>query len=163
VQLSKAAGKPVQVVWSREDDMQHDFYRPAAYSHMMAALDPEGKLAGWKHRLVSQSINSRFGSFEGPDNTAVQGASDLPYAIPNIRVDYVAAQLPVPVGYWRSVGFSLNAFFTESFMDEVAVAAGKDPCNFRLELLANSPRKKTVLELAAEKNDWCKSLPAGKG
>lgn len=163
IQLSKATGKPVQVVWSREDDMQHDFYRPAAYSHMVAALDAEGQLTAWKHRLVSQSINSRFGSFDGPDTTSVQGANDLPYTIPNIRVDYVAAQLPMPVGYWRSVGYSLNAFFTECFMDEVAAAAGKDPCEFRLGLLRNSPRRKAVLELVAEKSNWGKVLPAGKG
>ncbi len=163
VQLSKATGRPVQVVWTREDDMQHDFYRPAAYSHMIAALDAEGQLTAWKHRLVSQSIDSRFGSLDGPDTTSVQGASDLPYAIPNIRVDYVAAQLPIPVGYWRSVGYSLNAFFTECFMDEVAAAAGKDPCEFRLGLLRNSPRRKAVLELVAEKSNWGKVLPAGKG
>ena len=163
VQLSKATGKPIQVVWTREDDMQHDFYRPAAYSHMVAALDAQGRLTAWKHRLVSQSINSRFGSFDGPDTTSVQGAGDLPYAIPNIHVDYVAAKLPVPVGYWRSVGYSLNAFFTECFIDEVAIAAGRDPCEFRLELLRNSPRKKAVLELAAKKSNWGKVLQAGRG
>jgi isoquinoline 1-oxidoreductase subunit beta len=163
VQLSKATGKPIQVVWTREDDMQHDFYRPAAYSHMVAALDARGQLTAWKHRLVSQSIDSRFGSLEGPDTTSVQGASDLPYAIPSIRVEYVAAQLPVPVGYWRSVGYSLNAFSTECFMDEVAAAAGKDPCEFRLGLLQNSPRRKAVLELVAEKSNWSRVLPARKG
>jgi isoquinoline 1-oxidoreductase beta subunit len=163
VKLSKATDRPVQVVWTREDDMQHDFYRPAGYSRMVAALDAEGQLTAWKHRLVSQSINSRFDSFDGPDTTSVQGASDIPYAIPNIRVDYVVAALPVPVGYWRSVGYSLNAFFTECFMDEVAAAAGKDSCKFRLELLRNSPRKKAVLELAAEKSNWGQALPAGKG
>jgi isoquinoline 1-oxidoreductase beta subunit len=163
VQLSKATGKPVQVVWTREDDIQHDFYRPAAYSHMVAALDATGKPTAWRHRLVSQSINSQFGSLEEPDTTSVQGASDLPYAIPNIRVDYVAPLLPVPVGYWRSVGYSLNAFSTECFMDEVAAAAGKDPCEFRIGLLRNSPRGKAVLELVAEKSNWGETLPAGKG
>jgi isoquinoline 1-oxidoreductase subunit beta len=163
VELSKATGKPIQVVWTREDDMRHDVYRPAAYSQMVAGLDADGNLSAWKHRLVTQSVDSDSGSSQQPQWTSVQGGSDIPYSIPNVYVDCVVPSLPVPVGYWRSVGYSLNAFFTECFMDEVAEAAGKDPYEFRLGLLRNSPRVKAVLELAAEKSNWKDPMPAGKG
>jgi isoquinoline 1-oxidoreductase subunit beta len=163
VKLSKATGRPVQVLWTREDDMRHDFYRPAAYNYLVGALDTAGKPSAWKHHIVSQSIDSRFGTHKGTDSNSVQGASDLPYAIPNVRVDCVAPQIPVPVGYWRSVGYALNAFATESFLDEMAAAAGKDPCAFRLDLLRNSPRRLNVLARAAEKADWRWPLHAGQG
>ncbi len=164
VELSKATGKPVQVVWTREDDTAHDFYRPAAHSQFVAGLDDVGNLIGWKHQIVAQSIDARFESLEGAaDTTSVQGAYDLPYEIPNIRVTYLAPQLPVPVGYWRSVGYSLNAFVTECFLDEMASAAGKDPVAFRRELLRNSPRRAAVLDLAAEKGDWGKPMKRGEG
>jgi isoquinoline 1-oxidoreductase subunit beta len=163
VKLSKATGRPIQVLWTREDDMQHDFYRPAANSHLMGALDAAGRPSAWKHHIISQSIGSRFGTLKGPDSNSVQGASDLPYAIPSVRVDCVAPNIPVPVGYWRSVGYALNAFATESFLDELAAAAGKDPCAFRLDLLRNSPRKQNVLARAADKVDWQRPLHAEEG
>jgi isoquinoline 1-oxidoreductase beta subunit len=163
VELSRATGKPVQVLWTREDDMQHDFYRPAAHSHLVGALDEAGGPTAWKHHIISQSIDSRFGAFKGPDSNSVQGARDLPYAIPNVLVDCVAPQISIPVGYWRSVGYALNAFATESFLDEMAAAAGKDPCAFRLELLRDSPRKLNVLARAAEKADWRWPLRRGQG
>jgi len=164
VELSKATGKPVQVVWTREDDTQHDFYRPAAHSEFTAGLDAAGILTVWKHQIVAQSIDARFESLEGtPDTTSVQGANDLPYEIPNIRVTYFAPQIPVPVGYWRSVGYSLNAFVTECFLDEVAAECGKDPVALRRELLRNSPRRAAVLNLAAEKGDWGKPMLRGEG
>jgi isoquinoline 1-oxidoreductase beta subunit len=164
VELSKSTGKIVQVVWTREDDTRHDFYRPAAYSRCLGALDSTGHPAAWKHHIVSQSISSRFELLHtGIDSLSVQGATDLPYAIPNLRVEYVESHQPVPVGYWRSVGYALNAFFTECFVDELASAAGKDPFTFRLELLQNSSRKRAVLELAAEKSDWGEPLSPGRG
>jgi isoquinoline 1-oxidoreductase beta subunit len=163
VELSKATGRPVQVLWTREDDMRHDYYRPAANSHLVGALDTAGRPSAWKHHIISQSIDSRFGALKGPDLNSVQGASDLPYAIPSIRVDCVAPQIPVPVGYWRSVGYALNAFATESFLDEMAAAADKDPCALRLELFRKSPRKLNVLLRAAEKADWRRPLGPGQG
>jgi isoquinoline 1-oxidoreductase beta subunit len=164
VELSKATGKIVQVVWTREDDTRHDVYRPAAHGRCVGALDSAGHPTAWKHQIVSQSISARFELLHtGIDSLSVQGATDLPYAIPNLRVEYVESHLPVPVGYWRSVGYALNAFVTECFIDELAAAARKDPFEFRRELLQDSPRKKAVLELAAEKSDWGKPLPPGKG
>lgn len=162
VELSKTTGVPVQVVWSREDDLRHDVYRPSALSHFAAGLDAEGELVAWKHKLVSQAIDLPRGS-DRPAWTSIQGAADLPYTIPNIRVECVDPQLPIPVGYWRSVGYSLNAFFTECFLDEIAAASGKDPYELRRKLLRNNPRMTAVLELAMEKSNWYEALPPGKG
>lgn len=163
VELSRATGRPVQVLWTREDDMQHDFYRPAANIHFVGALDAAGKPSAWKNLIISQSIDSRFGAHRGPDSNSVQGAIELPYSIPSVCVECVAPQIPVSVGYWRSVGYALNALATESFLDEMAAAAGKDPCAFRLELLRDSPRKLNVLAVAAEKANWRWPLRAGQG
>src|SRR5881398_2409538 len=129
VRVSKAAGAPVKVIWSREDDVQHGFYRPATYNRFAAALDGSGNPVAWTHRIVAPPILLKFGPLEkGIDRTLIDGASNLPYAIPNVLVDQVAVDLlPVPRGFWRSVGISQNAFVTECFFDEVAVAAGKDP------------------------------------
>src|SRR5438876_9782110 len=127
VRVSKAAGAPVKVIWSREDDVQHGFYRPAAYNRFTAAFDATGSPVAWTHRIVAPPILLTFGPLDkGIDRTLIDGASNLPYAIPNVLVDQVAVDLlPVPRGFWRSVGISQNAFVTESFFDEVAVAAGK--------------------------------------
>jgi len=164
VELSKAVGTPVQVTWSREDDMQHDFYRPAAYTKFVAGLDVDGWPVAWKSRIVGPSIMNRFfpGSVQnGIDQTSVEGASDIKYAIPNFFTDYLLTEVGVPVGFWRSVGNSHNGYITECFIDELAKAGGKDPVEFRRKLLANAPRHRGVLELAAEKSGWGKPLPAG--
>lgn len=166
LQISKAVNAPVKVVWSREDDMQHDFYRPATYNRLSAGLDPEGTPVAWTHRIVGPSIMSRvFPAFvkNGIDASSIEGAADLPYDIPNIHVDYVMKETGVPVGFWRSVGHSQNAFVTECFLDELAVAGGKDPYELRRQLLSKSPRHKAVLELAASKAGWgTPLLPAGR-
>ncbi len=165
VELSKAMGAPVQVIWSREDDMQHDFYRPATYNRLAAGLDAQGFPVAWTHRIVGPSIMSRvFPDFvkNGLDRSSVDGAADLPYALPNILVDYVLTQTPVPVGFWRSVGNSQNSFISECFFDELAVAGGKDPYELRRRLLNKSPRHLGVLELAATKAGWGTPLPPGR-
>src|SRR5438477_7888126 len=142
VRVSKAAGAPVKVIWSREDDVQHGFYRPATYNRFAAALDAAGNPVAWTHRIVAPPILLKFGPLDkGIDRTLIDGASNLPYAIPNVFVDQVAVDLlPVPRGFWRSVGISQNAFVTECFFDEVAVAAGKDPYELRRQLLRDKPR-----------------------
>ena len=163
-QISKALGVPVKVVWTREDDMQHDFYRPATYNALSAGLDEKGLPVAWSHRIVGPSIMSRvFPNMvkNGIDPTSVEGAANLPYAIPNLQVEYTMHDPGVPVGFWRSVGSSQNAFITECFLDELAAAGGKDPFHLRRELLHAAPRHKAVLELAAAKAGWGKPLPKG--
>ena len=166
VEVSKAVGKPVQVVWSREDDMRHDFYRPASYHCVQAGLDAEGKLTAWSHRVVAPSITIQlFGPEARGDEPidAVDGAADLAYQVPNILVDYAMANTAVPIGWWRSVYNSQNPFVNESFLDEIAHAAGKDPLEFRRQLLPPDSRLRGVLELAAAKAGWGSPLPKGKG
>ncbi|HTP64781.1 MAG TPA: xanthine dehydrogenase family protein molybdopterin-binding subunit, partial [Geobacteraceae bacterium] len=167
-QVAKAVGKPVKVVWSREDDMKAGFFRPLWYSRLMAGLDKNSNLAAWWHTIVGQSIlaGTPFAASmvkNGIDETSVEGAQDIPYAIPNILVDLHTTQMGVPVQWWRSVGHSHNAFVVESFLDEVAHEAGKDPFEFRRALLADKPRHRGVLELAAAKAGWSRPLAAGQG
>lgn len=160
VEVSKLVGTPVQVTWSREDDLQQDFYRPAAYGRFTAGLDADG----WPTALTARLICSPFGGLSnGVARTGVEGVVDLLYSVPNILVDYHALDPGIPVSYWRSVGYSQNTFFLESFIDEVAKAGGKDPLELRLRLLQSAPRLKAVLELAAEKFGWGNPLPAGHG
>ncbi|HEY0457747.1 MAG TPA: xanthine dehydrogenase family protein molybdopterin-binding subunit [Pyrinomonadaceae bacterium] len=169
VLLSKSVGKPVKVVWTREDDIQHDFYRPATYNKMSAGVDASGKPVFWEHRVVNPSIIAPIApvifGFALPDtqvdDSSVEGASTLPYDIPNLQVDWIRKETGVPVGFWRSVGSSHTAFSTECFLDELAFAAGRDPLQFRLSLLENHPRHRGVLELAATKAGWGKPLPQG--
>jgi isoquinoline 1-oxidoreductase beta subunit len=164
VRLSKAAGVPVQVVWSREDDVRHGFYRPASLHRFAAALDAQGRTTAWTHRIVGPSIDARFGPLDqGVDDSLIDGAANLPYAIPNLQVEQAIADLPVPVGYWRSVGSSHNAFVTECFLDEIAAASGQDPLELRRALLRDRPRHRAVLELAATRAGWGSPLPAGRG
>ena len=160
VEISKAIGKPVKLTWSREDDMQHDLYRPASYTTFAGALDKDGWPVAWNARVVCPSFG---GLQKGVDRTSVEGIVDLEYAIPNFHVDYHPPDVDIPTTYWRSVGYSQNTFFSESFLDELAHAAGKDPVDFRRHLLAKSPRLLGVLELAAAKAGWGKPLPAGHG
>jgi isoquinoline 1-oxidoreductase subunit beta len=164
-QLSKATGKPVQVIWNREDDTQHDYYRPASLIKMSAGLDAQGKPTTFKARVACDSIMSWFfpGSItNGLDSSSVEGVSDIAYDIPNISVDYHLMAGPVPMGFWRSVGCSQNGFFSESFVDELACAAKKDPYEFRRDLLAKKPRHLGVLNLAAQKAGWGTPLPKGR-
>lgn len=164
VELSKAVGAPVQLLWSRENDMQHDFYRPATYNRFSAGLDRHGQPVAWTHRIVGPSIMARVfpGMVKGGiDPTSVEGAANLPYAIPNLHVDYAMHDTGIPVGFWRSVGSSQNAFVTECFLDELAAATAKDPYQFRRELLRDAPRHKGALELAAATAGWSK--PVAKG
>ncbi len=168
VEAAKEIGKPVKVIWTREDDMKAGYYRPLWYDRIMAGIDEKGDLTSWWHTIVGQSIMAGT-SWEpvmmknGIDATSVEGGADIPYGIPNILVDLHSPRLGVPVLWWRSVGHSHNAFVVESFLDEVAHAAGKDPFEFRRALLSSKPRHRGVLELAAEKAGWGKPLPAGVG
>jgi isoquinoline 1-oxidoreductase beta subunit len=163
--LSLSTGKPVKLVWTREEDMQHDFYRPLNATRIRAALDAEGRAIAWSHTVVCPSIFARvFPQMmkNGIDNAAVEGVENLEYEVPNVHVEYVRIDTPVPVGFWRSVGSSHNAFTVESFIDELAFAAKKDPLDFRLGLLKNHPRARRVLEVAAEKAGWGKPLTRGQ-
>ncbi len=165
VRVSQAVGAPVKVIWSREDDVQHGFYRPATYNKFTAGLDAAGAPVAWSHRIVAPPILLKFGPLDkGIDRTLIDGAANLPYAIPNVLVDQVAVDLlPVPRGFWRSVGISQNAFVTECFFDEVAVAAKQDPLELRRGLLHDKPRHLRTLELAAQKAGWGSPLPSGHG
>ena len=165
VQLSKAMNAPVQVTWSREDDMQADYYRPSVMVRLTAGLDGSGKPVAWRSRVVGPSIMSRFfpGSVKnGIDETSVEGLATLKYEVPNLLVEYVMTEPGVPVGFWRSVGNSHNGYIAECFVDEMAKAAGKDPLEFRREMLAKEPRPLGVLNLAAEKAGWRKPLAPGR-
>ncbi|MGH7515471.1 MAG: molybdopterin cofactor-binding domain-containing protein [Gemmatimonadales bacterium] len=169
IRVSKALMRPVQVVWTRENDMQHDNYRPASYHVLRAGLDTAGKLVAWTHRVVAPSIiawhapGALASSSAAAASEALDGAADLAYGIPNLRVDYCPVNTPVPVGWWRSVYASQTCFANETFLDEVARAAGRDPLDLRRELLASSPRHLTVLNLAAEKAGWGTPMPTGRG
>ena len=171
VQIAKAINgrAPVKLVWLREDDMRGGYYRPLFHHALEAAVDGSGKLVGWRHRLVGQSIliGSPFEKMlvkDGIDGVSVEGAANLPYAIPNLTVDlHTPSDIGVPVLWWRSVGSSHTAFSTETFLDEVAAAMGKDPLALRLELLAEHPRHAGVLKLAADQAGWGKPLKAKAG
>ncbi len=166
VAIAKAVGAPVQVVWSRSEDMAHDFYRPAAASRIEAGLDGEGRIRVWNQRIASPSILARVfppATWMEPDGTAVEGAVRQPYAIPNRRIAHVLREFPVPVGFWRSVGHSYTAFFKECFLDELAEAASLDPVVLRRSHLGEAPRERAVLDLAATKSSWDTPLPPGRG
>jgi len=163
--LSKIAGKPVKLVYSREDDMRGYFYRPASVTRFAAGLDADGKPVSFTARVATPSIMEASGFMKlppnGVDEFGVEGVEDVPYDFPNLRVEYSRQEPGVQVWFWRSVGHSQNIFFSESFVDELAHAAGKDPFEFRRSLLSKQPRYKGVLELAAEKAGWGKPLPQG--
>jgi len=159
--IAKACeGTPVQALWDRTQDLQHDFYRPAAASRFTAALDDNGQLSAWHNLSTSQAVLpqvlSRLFSLPaaGPDKTTAEGAFDQAYEWPNAKISHCAVDLPIPVGFWRSVGHSHQAFFKECFVDEVAHAAGQDALAFRLSLLKNHPRHAKVLQTVAEKSAW---------
>jgi isoquinoline 1-oxidoreductase beta subunit len=177
--VSKQVGRPVKLIWSREDDMRHDFYRPATYNVMKAALDDKGQVQSWSHKIVAPSMFRSLLPIMGKvapewlphwltnsltaaagtivktrDPTSHEGAVDQPYAIANIDIAHVFYDPGVPLGFWRSVGHSQNAFVVESFIDELAHKAGEDPYKFRRRLLANNARHLSVLDLVAEKGNW---------
>ena len=164
-EISKHMNAPAQVTWKREDDTQHDYYRPASYVKIAAALGPDGMPTAFTARVACDSISRWFFGPDavknGMDSSSVEGISDTPYDIPNILVDYHMVEGPIPMGFWRSVGASQNGFFLESFMDELAAAAKKDPYEYRKALLSKKPRHLGVLNLAAEKGEWGKPLPKG--
>ena len=163
VHTSKAVGVPVKVVWSREEDMCGGWYRPMAYNEFEAALDADGCPIAWVHRIASPSILEGKGFLRGEvDSAAVEGAANIPYGIPNVHVTWANPKFPVTTHWWRSVGSSQNAYVTECFFDEVAKAGGKDPFEARRRLLADKPRHKRVLEVAAEHAGWGSPLPAGR-
>lgn len=161
-------GIPVKMVWSREDDTQVGYYRPAYVHRVQAGLDAEGNITAWHQHIVGQSIlaNTAFESFmvkDGIDATSVEGASNNPYAIPNLKLELTTVKEGPTVQWWRSVGSTHTAFAVETMIDELAVKAGKDPVEMRMKLLDKHPRWQGVLKLAAEKAGWGKSLPEGTG
>ena len=166
--IAKATGRktPIKLVWTREDDIRGGRYRPMYVHQLRGGVDASGNIVGWQHRIVGQSIlvGTPFAGaiVDGIDNTSVEGARGLPYAIPNIGVNLVTTDSPVTVLWWRAVGHTHTAFSTEIFLDELARAAGRDPFEVRRELLKNHPRHLGVLELAAEKAGWGTPLPEGK-
>jgi isoquinoline 1-oxidoreductase beta subunit len=166
VRIAKEVDGPVKVVWTREEDIQHDVYRPV-YRDTISATLSDGKIAAWKYRITGAAILARWlpPAFQkGIDIDAVDGAADIPYDIPNIHVDYVRAEPPaVPTGFWRGVGPNNNVFAIECFMDELARKAGKDPVEFRRSMLAKNPRLLAAVNLAAEKSNWGQPLPARVG
>jgi isoquinoline 1-oxidoreductase subunit beta len=162
-----ADGTPIKLQWTREDDIHGGLYRPMYFHKLEAGLNAEGQLTGWRHVIVGQSIvaGTAFAGLikDGIDGTSVEGAANIPYAIPNVAVDLSTTQTGVPVLWWRVVGSSHTAFAVEAFIDEVAHAAGQDGFTFRRKLLDQHPRMKAVLELAADKAGWSTPLPPGKG
>ncbi len=163
-------GTPVKMLWTREEDTQHDFYRPASLIRVKAGLDGSGSPVAWYSRVASTSIfetlarvplKRPFAPADGVDPQAVASLHDLPHAIPNVRIEYALRNAHVPVGFWRTVGHSQNPFVRESFMDELASAAGKDPYEYRRALLQRSPKDLGILEATAKAAGWGKPLPSG--
>jgi len=167
VQIAMQVEGPVKVIWTREEDVQHDMYRPLFLDRLSAGLDAKGMPVAWNNRFAGSSVIARWlppGFNNGLDPDTTEAAIDLAYELPNFHVEYVRVEPPgIPTAFWRSVGPSHNVFVTESFMDELAAAAKQDPVTYRRALLGKSPRAKAVLELAAEKAGWGKPLRKGVG
>ena len=161
VHIAKTIGQPVRLMWSREEDIQHDFYRPATTHRITARLRTDGSIASWQHKLVGNSINEYLwpgSTGKGGDHSMTEGATRLPYSMTHRRVEYVKLTSAIPVGFWRSVGHSHNAFVKESFIDELAHATKLDPLQYRKQLLKPQPELLAVLQLAADKAGWGKPL-----
>ena len=167
----ECGGRPVQLIWSREEDMTHDFYRPMHVAALRAGVDAQGKVVSLRIKSAGDAISPRWmkrtiahltGPIDVPDKTTSEGLFDLPYLFADQKMSQVATRLGVPVGFWRSVGHSHNAFFSESFIDELAYATGADPLQFRRSLLSKAPKHLAVLNLAAERAGWGAPLPAGR-
>ena len=163
LETSKAMGAPVRVIWSREDDTQHGYYRPASYHRLAAGLDASGTPVAWTQTVVTPSVFAQMFPITGVDGAAVEGASDHPYAVAHQRVSWVRQEDGVPLGTVRSVGHSSNIFVVESFIDELAAAAKADAYQYRRSLMETRPRLRAVLDLAAEKAGWGSALPPGHG
>ena len=167
VEIAKHVDGPVKVVWSREEDIQHDMYRPYWFDRLSAGLDAKGMPVAWNHRFAGSSVVARWAPpwfNKGLDPDTTEGAIELWYGLPNTHVEYVRVEPPgIPTAFWRSVGPSHNIFVTEGFMDELAAAAKQDPVAYRLALLDKTPRAKAVLALAAEKAGWGQQLPERVG
>ncbi|MGZ3614200.1 MAG: molybdopterin cofactor-binding domain-containing protein [Thermodesulfobacteriota bacterium] len=164
IQISKATGKPIKLIWTREEDLQNDFYRPAYCCKVEGGIDAKGRITAWSHKIVVQSIFEHFAPQmikNGIDPAAVDGIAEMEYEIPNLHVEYVKMDLPIRVGFWRSVGNTQNAFVKETFVDALAHAANRDPLEFRLNHLKN-PSARRVLQVAAEKAGWGKPLRKGE-
>jgi len=166
----ECGGRPVQLSWSREEDTTHDFYRPMNVAQLHAAVDAQGQVSSLRIKSAGDAITPRWmarglpalsGPIDTPDKTTAEGLFDLPYGFANQHMAHVATRMDVPVGFWRSVGHSHNAFFSESFVDELAAEARQDPLEFRRAQLKDAPRYLAVLNLAAEKAQWGSKLPAG--
>jgi isoquinoline 1-oxidoreductase beta subunit len=167
VEIAKHVDGPVKVVWTREEDIQHDMYRPHFFDRLSAGLDEKGMPVAWNHRFAGSSVIARWlppGFNNGLDPDTTEGAIDLVYDLPNMHVEYLRVEPPgIPTAFWRSVGPSHNVFVTESFLDELAAAAKQDAVAYRLALLDKSPRAKAVLKLAAETSGWGQPLPERVG
>src|SRR5262249_4865040 len=167
VEIANHVDGPVKVVWTREEDIQPDMYRPYWFDRFSAGLDAKGMPIAWNHRFAGSSVIARWAPpfFQnGLDSDTTEGAIDLVYGLPNMHVEYVRVEPPgIPTAFWRSVGPSHNVFVVESFMDELAAAAKQDPVAYRRALLDRSPRAKAVLDLAAEKTGWGQPLPERVG
>jgi isoquinoline 1-oxidoreductase subunit beta len=166
-EIARHVDGPVKVVWTREEDIQHDMYRPYWFDRLSAGLDANGMPVAWNNRFAGSSVIARYlppAFNQGLDPDTTEGAIDLVYAFPNMHVEYVRAEPPgIPTAFWRSVGPSHNVFVTESFIDELAAAAKQDPVEYRLALLDKTPRAKAVLQLASDKAGWGKPLPERVG
>jgi len=166
VRIAKQVDGPVKVVWTREEDIQHDVYRPYYYDRIGAALDPQGRPTAWMHRIVGPSIIARFfppAFKDGVDGDGVDGAKQLLYDIPAVRVEFVRHEEPLNTGFWRGVGVTHNIWVVESFVDELAAAGKQDPVAYRRGLLGKAPRARAVLDTAAQAAGWGKPLPQGWG
>ena len=164
--LAKALGKPIKVTWMREEDMQHDFYRPASMSRFQIGLNKDGFPISWNNQLASPSILKRFFApmaWFNIDPLSTEGADEIPYAIEDFNFDYSEVDSGVPVGFWHSVGSSFNAFFTESAIDEAAHLAQQDQFDYRMKLLSGKPRFQKVLEKVMRESKWGRILPKGHG
>jgi isoquinoline 1-oxidoreductase beta subunit len=178
--IAKAVGKPVHVHWTREDDMQHDYYRPASMHRVIGALDPDGRLVAWDHHFAAAPIETYLNpKSEKPHDSEIGGLDDLPYSVPNYRIEFTPINSVVPRGWWRSVEHSINGFVINSFLDEVARAVGKDPIEFHLSMLTAGrkiegegsakaypfeiDRLRRVIEVARDRSGWGKPIGEGRG
>lgn len=167
VQIAQHVEGPVQVIWTREEDIQHDMYRPYYYDRLSAGVDADGKALAWTHRIAGSSIVARYSPAwikDGIDPDAVDGSANQPYGIGDMHVDWVALEPPgIPTAFWRGVGVTRGTFAVESFVDELAASAKQDPLAYRIAMLDKNPRAKNVLQLAAQQSGWGQQLPAGQG
>jgi isoquinoline 1-oxidoreductase beta subunit len=167
VQIAQKVEGPVQVIWTREEDIQHDMYRPYYYDRLSAGVDARGKAVAWSHRITGSSIIARYNPSwikDGVDPDAVEASENQPYGFSDIHVAWVAQEPPgIATSWWRGVGATRGTFVVESFVDELAANAKQDPLAYRVALLDKSPRAKAVLQIAAERSGWGQPLPAGQG